>query len=99
MSSVLFRVLSIHVTLNYVIALLCGSLSCTFYILQLITACAMQAFHALFNGKPSTKALTAELNAQIITVSVTVFYYSPHIMCNEQHNLISIFCTFLTGSV
>ncbi|XP_029466030.1 RRP12-like protein isoform X2 [Rhinatrema bivittatum] len=33
----------------------------------LITACAMQAFHGLFNSKPSPSALTAELNAQIIT--------------------------------
>lgn len=41
----------------------------------LITACAMQAFHALFNGKPSTKALTAELNAQIITA---LYDYLPN---------------------
>ncbi|KAM4637106.1 RRP12-like protein [Discoglossus pictus] len=33
----------------------------------LISACAMQAFHALFNSSPSLSALTAELNAQIIT--------------------------------
>ncbi|XP_075072014.1 RRP12-like protein [Mixophyes fleayi] len=33
----------------------------------LITACAMQAFHSLFSCGPSTDALTAELNAQIIT--------------------------------
>ncbi|MEE6486153.1 hypothetical protein FKM82_014528 [Ascaphus truei] len=33
----------------------------------LITACAMQAFHELFRSKPSSSALTAELNGQIIT--------------------------------
>ncbi|XP_053548481.1 RRP12-like protein [Bombina bombina] len=33
----------------------------------LITACAMQAFHALFSSSSNTSALTAELNAQIIT--------------------------------
>ncbi|KAG8551237.1 hypothetical protein GDO81_004019 [Engystomops pustulosus] len=41
----------------------------------LITACAMQAFHALFNSKPSTQALTAELNAQIITA---LYDYLPN---------------------
>ncbi|KAG9484706.1 RRP12-like protein isoform X2 [Eleutherodactylus coqui] len=41
----------------------------------LITACAMQAFHALFNSKPSVQALTAELNAQIITA---LYDYLPH---------------------
>ncbi|XP_063818418.1 RRP12-like protein [Pseudophryne corroboree] len=33
----------------------------------LITACAMQVFHTLFNSSPSTEAMTAELNGQIIT--------------------------------
>ncbi|OCT70055.1 RRP12-like protein isoform X2 [Xenopus laevis] len=33
----------------------------------LITACAMQAFHGLFHACPGISALTAELNAQIIT--------------------------------
>lgn len=28
----------------------------------------MQAFHSLFHAKPSTSTLSAELNAQIITV-------------------------------
>lgn len=36
--------------------------------LQLVTACAMQAFHSLFLAKPSLGTLSAELNAQIITV-------------------------------
>ncbi|XP_040291346.1 RRP12-like protein isoform X1 [Bufo bufo] len=40
-----------------------------------ITACAMQAFHALFSSKPSTQALTAELNAQIITA---LYDYLPN---------------------
>ncbi|XP_037534826.1 RRP12-like protein [Nematolebias whitei] len=33
----------------------------------LVTACAMQAFHKLFSGKPNPSSLSAELNAQIIT--------------------------------
>uniref|UniRef100_A0A1A7YHG6 Ribosomal RNA processing 12 homolog n=1 Tax=Iconisemion striatum TaxID=60296 RepID=A0A1A7YHG6_9TELE len=33
----------------------------------LVTACAMQAFHSLFSGKPNPSSLSAELNAQIIT--------------------------------
>uniref|UniRef100_A0A674BTJ0 Ribosomal RNA processing 12 homolog n=1 Tax=Salmo trutta TaxID=8032 RepID=A0A674BTJ0_SALTR len=33
----------------------------------LVTACAMQAFHKLFSGKPNPVTLSAELNAQIIT--------------------------------
>uniref|UniRef100_A0A673BP20 Ribosomal RNA processing 12 homolog n=1 Tax=Sphaeramia orbicularis TaxID=375764 RepID=A0A673BP20_9TELE len=33
----------------------------------LVTASAMQAFHRLFSGKPSTSTLSPELNAQIIT--------------------------------
>ncbi|KAG8435420.1 hypothetical protein GDO86_013382 [Hymenochirus boettgeri] len=33
----------------------------------LITACAMQAFHGLFQACPNTSTLTGELNAQIIT--------------------------------
>ncbi|KAM3912961.1 RRP12-like protein isoform 2-T2 [Leptodactylus fuscus] len=41
----------------------------------LITACAMQAFHALFNAKPSAQALSAELNAQIITA---LYDYLPN---------------------
>ncbi|XP_077114405.1 RRP12-like protein [Ranitomeya variabilis] len=41
----------------------------------MITACAMQAFHALFNFKPNTQALTAELNAQIITA---LYDYLPN---------------------
>lgn len=36
--------------------------------LQLVTACAMQAFHSLFHAKPGPGTLPAELNAQIITV-------------------------------
>lgn len=39
-------------------------------LLQLVTACAMQAFHGLFSAQPSPACLPAELNAQIITVSV-----------------------------
>lgn len=35
---------------------------------QLVTACAMQAFHNLFHAKPSPSTLSAELNAQIVTV-------------------------------
>uniref|UniRef100_A0A8C0IUR4 Ribosomal RNA processing 12 homolog n=1 Tax=Chelonoidis abingdonii TaxID=106734 RepID=A0A8C0IUR4_CHEAB len=35
----------------------------------LVTACAMQAFHSLFSAKPGLACLSAELNAQIITVS------------------------------
>ncbi|XP_075699158.1 RRP12-like protein [Rhinoderma darwinii] len=42
---------------------------------MLITACAMQAFHALFNSIPSTQDLTAELNAQIITA---LYDYLPN---------------------
>lgn len=38
------------------------------YSLQLVTACAMQAFHSLFHAKPALGTLPAELNAQIITV-------------------------------
>lgn len=38
--------------------------------LQLVTACAMQAFHSLFSAQASVACLPAELNAQIITVSV-----------------------------
>ena len=38
--------------------------------LQLVTACAMQAFHSLFSAQASVVCLPAELNAQIITVSV-----------------------------
>ncbi|XP_056384885.1 RRP12-like protein [Hyla sarda] len=41
----------------------------------LITACAMQAFHALFNSTPSTQALTPELNAQIISA---LYDYLPN---------------------
>nr|XP_033797330.1 RRP12-like protein [Geotrypetes seraphini] len=41
----------------------------------LITACAMQAFHGLFNSKPKPSALTAELNAQII---VALYDYLPN---------------------
>lgn len=33
----------------------------------LVTACAMQAFHKLFCGKPNIATMSAELNAQIIT--------------------------------
>ncbi|XP_053477234.1 RRP12-like protein [Ictalurus furcatus] len=33
----------------------------------LVTACAMQAFHKLFSGKPNPSSMSAELNAQIIT--------------------------------
>lgn len=36
---------------------------------QLVTACAMQAFHSLFSAQASVACLPAELNAQIITVS------------------------------
>lgn len=36
--------------------------------LQLVTACAMQAFHSLFHAKPGPGTLPAELNAQIVTV-------------------------------
>lgn len=35
---------------------------------QLVTACAMQAFHSLFHAKPGPGTLSAELNAQIVTV-------------------------------
>lgn len=45
----------------------CASSKCV-CLLQLVTACAMQAFHSLFHAKPSTSTLSAELNAQIITV-------------------------------
>ncbi|NP_001075884.1 RRP12-like protein [Xenopus tropicalis] len=41
----------------------------------LITACAMQAFHGLFHSCPGTSALTAELNAQIITA---LYDYLPN---------------------
>ncbi|XP_068114238.1 RRP12-like protein [Hyperolius riggenbachi] len=41
----------------------------------MITACAMQAFHALFNALPGTGALTPELNAQIITA---LYDYLPN---------------------
>ncbi|XP_018428299.1 PREDICTED: RRP12-like protein isoform X1 [Nanorana parkeri] len=41
----------------------------------LITACAMQAFHGLFNALPNINALTAELNAQIITA---LYDYLPN---------------------
>lgn len=37
---------------------------------QLVTACAMKAFHSLFVAQPPSSCLPAELNAQIITVSV-----------------------------
>uniref|UniRef100_A0A8C0HCR4 Ribosomal RNA processing 12 homolog n=1 Tax=Chelonoidis abingdonii TaxID=106734 RepID=A0A8C0HCR4_CHEAB len=37
----------------------------------LVTACAMQAFHSLFSAKPGLACLSAELNAQIITVTGT----------------------------
>ncbi|KAM8923920.1 RRP12-like protein [Pelodytes ibericus] len=40
-----------------------------------ITACAMQAFHALFSSNSSSSALTAELNAQIITA---LYDYLPN---------------------
>lgn len=46
-----------------------GSVSPDYVSLQLVTACAMQAFHSLFSAQPSTSCLPAELNAQIITVS------------------------------
>ncbi|NXG58608.1 RRP12 protein, partial [Hemiprocne comata] len=36
----------------------------------LVTACAMQAFHSLFSAQASMACLPAELNAQIITVSL-----------------------------
>lgn len=42
----------------------------TLCLLQLVTACAMQAFHSLFSAQASVACLPAELNAQIITVSV-----------------------------
>ncbi|KAM4033364.1 RRP12-like protein [Anomaloglossus baeobatrachus] len=41
----------------------------------MITACAMQAFHAFFNSSPNSQALTAELNAQIITA---LYDYLPN---------------------
>lgn len=34
----------------------------------MVTASAMQAFHQLFIAKPNASSLSAELNAQIITV-------------------------------
>lgn len=37
--------------------------------LQLVTACAMQAFYSLFSAQPGPSCLPAQLNAQIITVS------------------------------
>lgn len=46
-----------------------GSVSPDNVSLQLVTACAMQAFHSLFSAQPCTSCLPAELNAQIITVS------------------------------
>uniref|UniRef100_A0A8B9UI50 Ribosomal RNA processing 12 homolog n=1 Tax=Anas zonorhyncha TaxID=75864 RepID=A0A8B9UI50_9AVES len=36
----------------------------------LVTACAMQAFYSLFSAQPGPSCLPAQLNAQIITVSV-----------------------------
>ncbi|XP_063291043.1 RRP12-like protein isoform X1 [Pelobates fuscus] len=41
----------------------------------LITACAMQAFHSLFNSNSLPSSLTPELNAQIITA---LFDYLPN---------------------
>lgn len=42
----------------------------------MITACAMQAFHALFfSAHPNANALSAELNAQIITA---LYDYLPN---------------------
>lgn len=46
------------------------SLLLTPCLLQLVTACAMQAFHSLFSAQASVACLPAELNAQIITVSL-----------------------------
>ncbi|XP_041066217.1 RRP12-like protein [Carcharodon carcharias] len=42
----------------------------------MVTACAMQAFHGLFVAKPNPAALTAELNAQIITA---LYDYLPNV--------------------
>lgn len=47
---------------------LCSSFLSLCVPLQLVTACAMQAFHSLFHARPGLSTLSAELNAQIITV-------------------------------
>lgn len=46
--------------------------------LQLVTASAMQAFHRLFSGKPNASTLSAELNAQIITVRFRIQVHELH---------------------
>lgn len=46
--------------------------------LQLVTASAMQAFHRLFSGKPNASTLSAELNAQIITVWFRIQVHELH---------------------
>ncbi|KAL0965920.1 hypothetical protein UPYG_G00287910 [Umbra pygmaea] len=40
----------------------------------LVTACAMEAFHKLFSGKPNPSTLSSELNAQII---MALYDYLP----------------------
>lgn len=64
-----------------------GSVSSDNVSLQLVTACAMQAFHSLFSAQPSTSCLPAELNAQIITVSAGTdregWGYWHH--CSQHH--------------
>lgn len=39
----------------------------------------MQTFHKLFSGKPSSSSMSAELNAQIITVNPTRLQHHTHL--------------------
>lgn len=56
---------------------------------KLVTACAMQAFHKLFSGKPNPSSMSAELNAQIITVSLT--HMQPHTRWYSSRALLYLF--------
>lgn len=92
-------------TLSHVVGEQFNSYFCHFYLisidfpfstpasdsLKLVTANAMQAFHKLFISKPSPSSMSAELNAQIITVSVTI-YKRMHI--NSKHIVLDLIFDF-----
>lgn len=59
--------------------------------LKLVTANAMQAFHKLFISKPSPSSMSAELNAQIITVSVRI---DKHMHMNSKDIVLDLIFAF-----
>lgn len=43
------------------------------YLFQMVTSCGMQTLYGMFVNKPKPSNLSAELNAQLITVSITSY--------------------------